>query len=833
MKQCEITTDQYVSIVKNLIKLNPNEYRNFDKTAEFILKSGLSNNEKSLSLFSISEIYIGLNELDSSFYELGNALKVADAKVMLSDPDKFVSAVDTLYNVKKSPALKVDVIEKKIEQLSKMKTITGKQLTTGVLTTIKNYFNTHEFESLEERAAVLTSITSELKSVINELDTTDSQKSFLLERIDSVIESLDKKSDFVSLRDIASFAELNNVIVTLKNGQMLEAISKPEGLFIMTQDGNEFQLDDVDILSSKSARNDDYSRSNTGKQEFFEDTILSNFKIKPIENTVYLKEDIENQLIKMGDNPSAGVRIFAVQLSGVGDDRIKRIQDLAVSNPKYKGLANRTYETFENETQINYLNSTSKGTVITVARPQKADGNFALMGKIIGTDKLFYLYPLDNYVFLNSDNTTVKIDFSNPVHLAKVKELSIKRLGNNTQTELTEDDLLNMKNAFEVYKNFKENLNAVVETQFSDDVTSIDVTEQFFSQYNLGSKVFGENQVYDLKDEVETNPSLSRKLTIATVDNAGNIIKQEERKVVFAFRKLSDKKNAAVQNQYQLQNTLNDNERIVVLNEVGEVDDTVTQQYYLDSYLKINDEYIKNEIFKGKGYETKNHIIIRFNNDNTYGFRVVQPVNIMNQMEGFATFITTLADVLTSPEKQSLLNNFNKDVYAFQYFSSKSGNIDLFVNFTSSMLVAGKSYLQIEVRPSNKNPESKYGFIETNKGFFNFPLAAEESRIIDFANVLRGNTDLVKNVVAENIIFSELDLNKPKDLAKFYSLLNELSKDSTPSENVTKLVKTIEDKQNKFGDLIAKKVIGGILENGKKFPGFLENYNADYPETEH
>ena len=840
MKQCEITTDQYVSIVKNLIKLNPNEYRNFDKTAEFILKSGLSNNEKSLSLFSISEIYIGLNELDGSFYELGNALKVSDAKVMLSDPDKFVSAVDTLYNVKKSPALKVDVIEKKIEQLSKMTTITGMQLTKGVLTTIKNYFNTHEFENLEERAAVLTSITSELKSVINELDTTDSQRSFLLERIDSVIESLDKKSDFISLRDITSFAELGNMIVTLKNGQMLEAISKPEGLFIMTQDGNEFQLDEIDILSSKSARNDDYSRSNTGKQEFFEDTILSNFKIKPIENIVYLKEDIENQLVKMGNNPSAGVRIFAVQLSGVGDDRIKRIQDLAKSNPKYKGLANRTYETFENETQINYLNSTSKGTVITVARPQKADSKFALMGQIIGTDKMFNLYPLDNYVFLNSDNTTVKIDFSNPVHLAKVKELSIKRLGDNTQKELTEEDLLNMKNAFEVYKNFKENLNAVVETQFSDDVTSIDVTEQFFSQYNLGSKVFGENQVYDLKDEVETNPALSRKLTIATVDNTGNIIKQEERNVVFAFRKISDRKDAngnypekAAQNQFQLQNTLNDNERIVVLNEIGEIDDTVSQQYYLDSYLKINDEYIKNTIFEGKGYETKTHIIIRFNNDNTHGYRVVQPVNIMNQMEGFATFITTLADVLTSPKKQSLLNSFNKDVYAFQYFSSKSGNVDLFVNFTSSMQIAGKSYLQIEVRPSNKNPESKYGFIETNKGFFNFPLAAEESRIIELANVLRGNTDLVKNVVAENIIFSELDLNKPKDLAKFYSLLNELSKDSTPSENVTKLVKTIEDKQNKFGDLIAKKVIGGILENGKKFPGFLENFNTDYPEPEH
>ena len=73
MAKCELSTDKYISVVKNLIKLNPSEYRNFDKTAEFILKSGLSNYEKSLSLYSIAEIYIGLHGLDKRFYELGKA----------------------------------------------------------------------------------------------------------------------------------------------------------------------------------------------------------------------------------------------------------------------------------------------------------------------------------------------------------------------------------------------------------------------------------------------------------------------------------------------------------------------------------------------------------------------------------------------------------------------------------------------------------------------------------------------------------------------------------------------------------------------------------------
>ena len=840
MKQCEITTGQYASIVKNLIKLNPSEYKNFDKTAEFILKSGLSNNEKSLSLFSISEIYIGLNELDGSFYEVGNAVKVANAKVLLNTPDDFIASVSNLYNVKKSPGLKVEAIEKKIQELSNMTTITGNDLTgsAGVLTAIRNYFNTHDFESLEEREEVLKSISKELKDVIRDLNTTDSQKEFLLKRIDTVIESLDKKSEFISLREIASLAELNNVLITFKNNQMMEATQKPEGLFIMTEDGNEFQIDEEDLISTKLARNDDYSRSNAGQQEFFEDTITSNFKIQPVENDIYLKEKIENKLKDMGDNPSAGVRIFAVQLSDLGDQRIKRIQGLA-TNPQYKSLGNRTYETFENETQINYLKSTSKGTVITVARPQKADTKFALMGEIIGTGEKFYLYPLDNYVFLNSDNTTVKIDFSNPVHLAKVKELSIKRLNDNTQTELTEDDLLTMKNAYEVYKNFKDNLSELVEPQFSDENTSIDVTEQFFSQYNLGTQTFGKTEVYNLNDELEKDPSLSRKLVVGTLDGSGNIIKQEERNVIFAFTKISDKKDKdgkyppkEKQNQFQLQNTLNANERIIVLDNNGGVVDIVTQESYLDSYLdpnvKINDEYIKNTIFKGKGYEPQNHIIIRFNNNGSYGWRSVEPVRVLSQMEGFATFITTLADVLNAPDKQSRLNKFNREVYAFKNFASKFGKVELFVNFAS----APTGHLQIEIRPANKSAESKYGFIMDNKGFFNFPLALEEGKIKTLANTLRGTTDLVQKVVAENIVFSELDLNKPKDLAKFYSLVNELYK-TNPSENIVKLAEAVQKQQIAFGDLIAEKVIGKLLENGEKFPGFLENFNSDYPVPEH
>lgn len=854
MKQCELSTDKFVAVVKNLIKLNPSVYRDFDNTAKFILKSGLSNYEKSLSLFSIAEIYVGLNGLDNSFYQLGNAEKIIDAKILLSDADEFLAVVSPLYSVKKAPIGKIEAIQKKILDLEKMTTITGNDLTgpQGVLTMIKNYFNTNEFEDINSRNTILSFITSELHDVIKGLNTTDSQKEFLLTRMNSVIESLNKQSDFISLRDISSLAELNNVLVTLKDGQMLEATSKPEGLFILTEDGNEFQLDEEDILSTRDARRDDDSKSNAGQQEFYEDRITSNFSIQPIQNTVYLKEKIEDALKKM-DFPSAGVKIHAVKLSTVGDDRMARIKGLA-ANPQYKGLANRTYETFENETQINYLKSTSKGTVITVARPKQSESKFALVGEIIGTGEKFYLYPLDNYVFLNSDNTTQKIDFSNPAHLARVKELSIKRLGDKTQTELTEDDLNTLKNSYEVYNNFKENLSALIKPQFDSDLNSVDVTEQFFSQYNIGTQKLGKTTIQNLSELVNEDPSLSRVLTIATIDQTGQTIKEEDRNIVFAFTKISDRKDKDgnyptkdKQNKFQLLNTLNADERIVVKNEDGSVLDIVTQEDYLerhfDSKLKVDDTYIKEKIFGGKYYETQNHIIIRFNNNGTYGWRAVKPVNVLSQAEGFATFITTLSDVLNAPDRASQLNQFNKKVYAFKNFASKNGKVELFVNFASDM----NGHLQIEIRPSNRAEDSKYGFIISSpetKSDFNFTfgprldkdgkiVSGEEGKIKAFANTLRGNASLVADVVAENIAFSKLDLNKQKDLAKFYSMVNEMSKGNNPSPNVVKLIEAINNQQDGFAKLIVEKVINQLLENGKKYPGFIENFTNDYPEPNH
>jgi hypothetical protein len=841
MAKCELSTDKYISVVKNLIKLNPSEYRNFDKTAEFILKSGLSNYEKSLSLYSIAEIYIGLHGLDKRFYELGKADRIADARVLLDDTDQFISSVSELYSVKKAPTAKIETIERMINDLSKKTVVTRKDLTSsnGILNAIKNYFNTIEFEDETIREGYIDNVNHQLKSMLRELNTSDSHKDLLLKAVDTTISALKKTSQFISLRDIASLAELNNELVTLVNGQMIEAIPRPDGLYVYDQMGNEQKINEKDIVARKDARNDDYSNSNTGKQEFFEDTILSNFKIKPLENEVFKKEQIITKLKKMGDAVTAGIKIHAVKISTVGDDRLKRIHDVAV-DPKYKGLANRTYETFENDTQVEYLKSTSKGTVITVARPKQSENQYVLVGEIIGSGEKFYLYPLDNYVFLNSDNTTQKIDFSNPVHLEMVKEHSIKRTAEGV-TDLTQNDLETLKNTYSLHNMFKANMTDFLSTKFNDAISSVDVSEQFFFQYSINSQKVGKTTIQNLADLIDTDKSLSRKLTIVTLDTFGKTIKEEERNLIFMFTKFNDYKDASgnykpkdQQNKFQLVNLLNGNERIKITNAEGEEVDTVTQQAYLDNHfdssIKMNDTYIKEKIFNGKYYENQNHIIIRFNNNKTYGYKIVKPIYALEQTQGFATFLNTLSDVLQAPDKSSQLRSFNSRVYKFAGFTASSGKVELYANFAND----AKGNLQVEIRPpSNAKADSKYGFIlqsQPNKGAFNFSLAENEKDLIkDNART----KDLISKVVGENIIFSNLDLNKLKDVTRFYSLLNKLSKDSNPSENVLNLIEAIETQQNNFSKILNEKVIEKLLKVGEFFPGFLDNFNKDYPNPKH
>lgn len=856
MANCEISIDKYIPIVRNFIKLDSEKYKNFDEISKFILNSGLSNAEQYLSLNNIASIYIGLHGLDNSFYEIGSANKVLDLKSL--EPEQFLSVVSSFYTTKKPSSLKLETIESKIKKLAGEKFILRNDLTDkdGVLTYVKNYFNTTIFENLEERSAILQDITSSLNDVVKALTTPEDQKKGLYKQIADTINSLEKKSEFISINEIEELAELKTVLVTMKNGQMVEAINRPQGLVVIDELGNEETINKLDVLDEKLARREDISNTNRGEQEFTEDTLSSNFQIKAVSQEPFASQKLHQKLNSM-TNPLAGIRIHAIKLSSVGDDRINRMQALAVSNPQYGALANRTYETFENNTQINYLKSTAKGTILTVSRPKQSDDVFAIVGEILSTGEKFYLHPLSNFVFLNSDNTTEKVDFSNDAHLERVKKHSLLRKEDEL-VELSTSNLEQLKTSFEQYKSFKQTVSDYLDKNLSDGLNSIDVSSLFFAQYSITNREIKKSEVSKepLSTSIENIKSLSKSLTIVTFNSDGTIATEEVRKIPFMFVKRKDKRTFDEKNrgvlapEFTLTPLLNKNEKIKVTDENGNVIDYVSQtDYVTDGHIapgiNFNEDFIKNTIFKNnqRSYGNVTHMIVRFNNAGTYGWREIEPLMALSEVQGFATFMTSLGEVLTSSNKTGLLQSFNNNVYSFKNLTTRTGEKGVYVNFTRDK----NSNLQIEIRPQFKIVDgvrvAKYFFTgdEATKQDFNFSLTQydsaihkeNEEKLISIAKNL-SEGPLVKKVIAENPIFSQLDMTKKSDVIKFYTTLTQMSKEKHPSQAITALVESIEKDREDFANMLIDRVVKPLTKvmNSEKYAKYKAMFDEDFPDPE-
>ena len=157
-------------------------------------------------------------------------------------------------------------------------------------------------------------------------------------------------------------------------------------------------------------------------------------------------------------NPQAGIKIHAVKLSEVADRRVERIQEAAKQNPKYSSLENREHETFENATQIKALQSSSSKKIMTVSRPKASEQQFVLVGEIIGSGEKFYMYSSDNFVFVSSDNTTERVDFSNPEHMELVKSLAVKNTKEGNKS-LSDADIMAMSESNKLFQAFKDLFN--------------------------------------------------------------------------------------------------------------------------------------------------------------------------------------------------------------------------------------------------------------------------------------------------------------------------------------------------------------------------------------
>lgn len=761
---CQIQTEQYTSVVLKLITLDPTKYNSFNNAAAFILQSGLTPEQKMLSVHNIAYIYNGLAGLED-FYKPGMASDILDVGKVAEDPESYLKTVTEMLGVTPSAKLSIDTLNKKIEALGSKSTLTRKDLVApeGILTMMGNYFAVTKFDTAEDRNEVLTQLTAALKEQIMEFDMAADHRDFLLRQVDDTAEGLRQKSDYIPLSAVPELGVVNY---------------------------------------------DNALNANAGEMVLFEDAFLSNFTIKAVnkdERATVLRK-LENM-----EHPSANIRIFAVKNSDSADQFVQRVQNAAVADPNLRKLGNRKHETYESVQQQRFLQSTPNGKVMTVSRPKLEDESFQLVGEIVGTGEQFLLYPATNYAFVSSDNTTELVDFGSKGHLELIKQLAVKStfLG---KAELTDNDVNKIAAAAVQYQAFKQKIGDRVDNQFEGGEERVDITSDFFANYDVTTKR-GERKKTTLAAEMESNPAISKAVEVAVVDDAGNVISSEARNLAFYYTRYN------ARDQWRPVSFLRRNERILVKNAAGEMV-ALTQEQYADQVLELNTASINNLLSTVDSKQ--NNIIIRFGEGGKLGYNLIDPARTLDKMEEFATFMIGLAEALSSANKATAIDNF--DNYQYTFRRSK----DLYINLKPSakgqlqieLRPAGAGSKYAFINEKGADGKKKY------QGAFNFPI--DETLIINAARSLKGQGPLVQKIKQEFPVLGSLDMNKNEDVYKFYEMVNTLAGEATPHPLIKELADKVAETADAFSKSLANAMFGNIEEKTAAAPQFMELLRQDY-----
>jgi hypothetical protein len=830
---CQIQTDKYTDVVLDLIKLDSTVYNSFDNAASFILKSGLLPEQKMMALHNMAHIYSGMAGLDPEYFTPGKATDVMNILSTTENPTDYVQAANKLYNLKTPTSLNFNTILSKIDALGGKVNINRLDLTgpDGILSVVKNYFAVAKFESLEDRTKMLEEISAQIRTIIIDRSENQDHKDFLIRQVEETVNSLQRNSSFISIAEISDLANLDNVLVILKSGNMIEAIRQDNKLYATQPDGSLQEIPAVQIESAKESRLSDRSPSNAGEHVFYEDTMFSNFRVVPVN-----PQESETVLKKLDSMPfpTSGIRISAVRISDVGDRRVERIQALAENNPEMASLANRKHETFENSTQVAYLRSTSNGEVLTLSRPKASEQMFVLVGEIIGSGEKFYLYSSDNLAFVSSDNSTERVDFSNPAHLKKVQALSAKS-NMGKKNKLSDGDVELMADAAVRHDAFKATLAPIVQAQFDEGATSVDITQEFNNIYEIGQSR-SEKTKTSLSKEIETDPTLS--ITLTVINTTTKVT--EERKIPFMYNVVQ---NGDVKD-YMLVDMLRTNEKILFTGEDGTVSE-ITQEAYARQELKLEDKTVRN-LLKGSDPKQKN-MVIMFRPDGSMTYRIAENVRQLDQMEEFATFIVGLADTLESNpipkdaakrdeavrKRDSAMFEYDKTGFTFKFATANRKNPDrpLFVSFSTNR--AGN--LQVKLTPRNKNASGRYSFMTPKdeltgktRNLDQFRFVINEDIILKTAKALKAEGTLINKIKEAYPALAKYDLNNSQELFEFYRILNNMSRGATPDPLLLELSQQIKKANARIAQMLIDNVVNRFEEKTKMFPEFMKNLREDF-----
>lgn len=710
---CTSNTDKYKNLVSQFLKKDPEYYSNFDNVAKFILSNPLKDNAKTNTLHHLAIIYDQLHDATNGEIQKGQANAIVSLVDFINTDDKkYINTVlKTIYKdleVKKiTKANVLSEIKKLFKQKDTITTLSYPVI--SALTDIDNFLSSTSFKSQNVKTDTINEITAAYEVAIQGSPSEIALKALF----DTKIKKHLRDTKFIDLSSIDlnkyEFGDeiSNRVLLQLKDGRYVDSIRNQAGYFIDTAT-NEV-VDNADIRSKRPLLVLPLVAKNLGDNArtiMYESLILSGITIADIDTNVGLNT-VRNAV--------GQVKIYAVPISETTDERITEFKNIAAAAPEYAQLANRNHETFEFAQQVAELQRNSSAVIATLYSPKKSENTFTLVGEYNG--KRFNIYTLDNYAFLDSNNRTTKIDFSNIENLELVSNTFAKMpKGAAVAESLSLDELQLIKSNYETFQMFKKAVLENEELLKSLDSNNItDVSSLFHGYYDINSY---NNRVDDnikLADVLEEDNNLSVPLTIVTINEEGEILSTEERNIPFILLRRADT------NIFDVKNVLANNERVLFKNK-----QTSLNVYFKEILNRGNsiDSYAKSILTREDQRQEK--LIVTFkdgNLDGRYKPILIEAAN--NNQKTFADFISVLNATLSSTNRISDMGRFSFNFYQIPLRNSAVDRSAV-LDFKYSVDTAGN--LVLEIRPYSTN--DRYNFIKSNRGKYNIALPEKEIQSI-------------------------------------------------------------------------------------------------------
>lgn len=710
---CTSNTDKYKNLVSQFLKKDPEYYSNFDNVAKFILTNPLKDNAKTNTLHHLAIIYDQLHDASNGEIQKGQANAIVSLVDFINTDDKkYISTVlKTIYkDLEVKKITKANVLSE-IKKLFKVKdsltTLNDSVLST--LNNIDNFLSSTSFKNEAVKKETIDEITTAYQVAVEGSPSEIALKALF----DSKIKKHLKDTKFIDLSSIDlnkyEFGDeiSNRVLLQLKDGRYADTIRNEAGYYVDTAT-NEV-IEELDIRSKRPLLALPLVAKNLGdraKTIMYESLILSGITIADIDDYVGLNT-VRNAV--------GQVKIYAIPISETTDERITEFKNIAAAAPEYAQLANRNHETYEFAQQVIELQRNSSAVISTLYSPKKSENTFTLVGEYNG--KRFNIYTLDNYAFLDSDNRTTKIDFSNAEHLLLASMTFAKMPKGVTATEsLSLDELQTLKSNYETFQMFKKAVLENVELSKSLDNDNItDVSSLFHGYYDINSYSNRVDDNIKLADVLEEDNNLSVPLTIVTIDEEGEILNTEERNIPFILLRRADT------NIFDVKNVLANNERVLFKNK-----QTSLNVYFKEILNRGNsiDSYAKSILTESDQRQEK--LIVTFKDGNLDGrYKPILIDAANNNQKTFADFISVLNATLSSTNRIFDMGRFSFNFYQIPLRNSAVDRSPV-LDFKYSVDTAGNFVL--EIRPYSTN--DRYNFIKSNRGKYNIALPEKEIQSI-------------------------------------------------------------------------------------------------------